>query len=388
MPKHAVRWIVLLIVVAGVVVLIRYAARPKPVEVTLRPVTRDTVVRTVANTRAGTVKACQRAKLSPGMGGQIAQLPVKEGDQVKSGQLLLSLWNDDLAANVLLAERQVTSSRARARSICLKADVARRSANRILQLRRSDAVSVEQADNAAAEADAYEAECQAARTETEVRRAQLAVARANFDRTRLTAPFDGVVAEINANLFEYVTPSPVGIPTPPAVDLINNTCFYVSAPIDEVDAADIRVDMPADISLDAYGNRHFKGRVRRIADYVLDTEKQARTVDVEVVFDQLPENGKLLAGYSADIEVITETHTDVMRIPTEAVVDGRRVYVFSPETGTIRNRDVKTGISNWDYTEVLEGLSLDEKVVINVDNPDLYDGSPAEPQADSRENRP
>lgn len=388
MPKHAVRWIILLVIVAGVVVLIRYATRPKPVEVTLRPVTRDTVVRTVANTRAGTVKACQRAKLSPGMGGQIAQLPVKEGDQVKSGQLLLSLWNDDLAANVLLAERQVTSSRARARSICLKADVARRSANRILQLRRSDAVSVEQADNAAAEADAYEAECQAARTETDVRRAQLAVARANFDRTRLTAPFDGVVAEINANLFEYVTPSPVGIPTPPAVDLINNTCFYVSAPIDEVDAADIRVDMPADISLDAYGNRHFKGRVRRIADYVLDTEKQARTVDVEVVFDQLPENGKLLAGYSADIEVITETHTDVMRIPTEAVVDGRRVYVFSPETGTIRNRDVKTGISNWDYTEVLEGLSLDEKVVINVDNPDLYDGSPAEPQADSRENRP
>lgn len=388
MPKHAVRWIVLLIVIACVVVLIRYATRPKPVEVTLRPVTRDTVVRTVANTRAGTVKACQRAKLSPGMGGQIAQLPVKEGDRVKSGQLLLSLWNDDLAANVLLVERQVTSSQARARSVCLKADVARRSADRILQLRRSDAVSVEQADNAAAEADAYEAECQAARTETEVYKAQLAVARANFNRTRLTAPFDGVVAEINANLFEYVTPSPVGIPTPPAVDLIDNTCFYVSAPIDEVDAADIRVDMTADISLDAYGNRHFKGRVRRIADYVLDIEKQARTVDVEVVFDQLPKNGKLLAGYSADIEVIIETHADVMRIPTEAVIDGRRVYVFSPETGAIHNRDVKTGIANWDYTEVLEGLNLDEKVVINVDNPDLYDGSPAVPQADSGGNRP
>lgn len=388
MRKKGVRWIVLLVAVAGIVLFIRHAMRPKPVHVALRPVTRDTVARTVANTRAGTVKACQRAKLSPAMGGQIAQLPVKEGDQVKSGQLLLSLWNNDLAANVMLAERQVASAKARAKSTCLKAEVARRNADRLVQLRRSDAVSVEQADNAVVEADAFQAECRAARSEKQVREAQLAVARANLDRTRLTAPFDGVVAELNAALFEYVTPSPVGIPTPPAVDLIDNTCFYVTAPIDEVDAADIREGMTARISLDAYGNRDFKGRVRRIADYVLDIEKQARTVDVEVVFDQVPENGKLLAGYSADIEVVIEIHADVLRIPTEAVIEGRRVYVYAPDTGTIHSREVKTGIANWDYTEILEGLNLDEQVVTNVDNPDLHDGSPAEPQAGPGETLP
>ena len=377
MPKHPIRWILVVFFVAGVVLLIRFATRPKPVEVVLRPVTRSTVTLTVANTRAGTIKACRRAKLSPGMGGQIAQLPIKEGDQVKTGQLLLALWNNDLEANVLLGERQVTSTQARARSICLKAEVARRNADRLIQLRRSDAVSEEQADNATAQAEASLAECRAAQSETEVREAQLAVARANLERTRLTAPFGGVVAEINAALFEYVTPSPVGVPTPPAVDLIDNTCFYVAAPIDEVDAAAIRVGMTAHITLDAYVDRRFKGRVRRISDYVLDLEKQARTVDVEVDFNEDPEEGTLLAGYSADIEVVIETREDVLRVPTEAVIEGLRVYVYAADTGTIHAREIQTGIANWDYTEVRSGLSLDDSVVINVDNPNLSDGASA-----------
>jgi HlyD family secretion protein len=377
MLKKVIRWILVLIIIAVGVLGIRYATRPKPVEVTVQAISRDTVSRTVANTRAGTVKACRRAKLSPSMGGQIAELPIKEGDRVKSGQLLLSLWNEDLAANVVLTRRQVASAEARARSACLKAEVARRSADRLLQLRRSDAVSVEQADNAAVQADASQAECTAAKSEKEVRQAQLAVARANFNRTRLNAPFDGVIAEINADIFEYVTPSPVGVPTPPAVDLIDNTCFYVSAPIDEVDAADIRLGMQALISLDAYGNRHFQGRVRRIADYVLDREKQARTVDVEVTFVQDPEDGQLLAGYSADIEVVIEKHEDVLRIPTEAVIEDSRVYVYEPQSATLQLREISIGIANWDYTEVMDGLGQDEKVVTNVDNPDLFDGAPA-----------
>jgi HlyD family secretion protein len=377
MPKHLFRWTLILLCAAGAVLLIRYAIRPKPIQVSLKPVTRGLVSHTVANTRAGTVKACRRAKLSPSIGGQIAELPIHEGDPVKTGQLLLALWNNDLKAQVLLAERQVSAAGARAQAACLKAEVARRIADRLVKLRRSDAVSVEQADNATAEADASLAECQAAGSEKEVREAQLAVSRANLERTRLTAPFEGVVAEINAELFEYVTPSPVGIPTPPAVDVIDNTCFYVVAPIDEVDAAGIRVGMPARISMDAYGNRHFNGTVRRIADYVLDVEKQARTVDVEVGFDEAPDSGKLLAGYSADIEVILETRRDVLRVPTESVMASQTVYVFNPQDRRIDLRPIKTGIANWDFTEVLDGVKAGEEVVVNVDNPDLKNGAPA-----------
>jgi HlyD family secretion protein len=376
-PKHLLRWIVLLIALAGLAAVVWRLTRPDPVQVTVKPVTRGPVEATVANTRAGTVKACRRAKLSPGVGGQIVKLPVHEGDTVKAGQLLLELWNGDLSAQSTLAEREVVSARARAKAACLKAEVAERRAARLLKLRRSDAVSEEQADNSAAEAQALRAQCEAAETEKMVRQAQLSVVRANLSRTRLTAPFDGVVAEINGELFEYVTPSPVGIPTPPAVDVIDNTCFYVSAPIDEVDAAGIRVGMPARVSLDAFRDRKFTGTVRRIADYVLDVEKQARTVDVEVAFSRPEDLDFLLAGYSADIEVILQVSDDVVRVPTEAVMDGRRVFVFEPEQGLVAEKQIRTGISNWDLTEVLEGLESGQQVVVNVDNPDLADGAAA-----------
>jgi HlyD family secretion protein len=377
MLRKLIKWTIVLLIVVAIGFLIWRYTRPKPIEVAVKPVTRGIVEKTVANTRAGTIKACRRAKLSPSIGGQISKLPVKEGDQVKKGQLLLELWNQDLVAQALLAEREVVYTRSRSRSACLKADVSQREAKRLLKLRKSNAVSEERTDKAVAEAEALEAECQAARTQVSVGEARLAVARANLERTRLLAPFDGVIAEINGELFEYVTPSPVGVPTPPAVDIIDNACFYVTAPIDEVDAGGIRVGMTARITMDAFANRSFNGKVRRIADYVLDLEKQARTVDVEVVFSKPGDIKYLLAGYSADIEVILDVRNDVVRVPTEAVMEGRKVYVFLPDKDKVVKREIRTGLSNWDQTEVLDGLGPDELVVVNVDNPGLKDGAAA-----------
>ncbi len=371
MRRRLLRWIIALVIIAGIGLLIWRATRPKPVEVSVKPVTRGPVERTVANTRAGTVKACRRAKLSPSVGGQIAKLPIKKGDQVKEGDLLLELWNNDLVSQAALAEHELASARSRARAACLKADLARRTADRILNLRKNDVASAEQTDNAVAEADALQAQCQAARAEIAVRESQVSVARANVARTRLTAPFDGVIAEINGERFEFVTPSPVGVATPPAVDILDNHCFYVTAPIDEVDAADIRVGMPARITMDAFKDRVFRGKVRRIADYVLDMEKQARTVDVEVAFINPDEYAALIPGYSADIEVILEVRAEVVRAPTEAVIEGKRVFVFHPDPGRLEQREIRTGLSNWDWTEVREGLAPDELVVTNVDNPKL-----------------
>jgi HlyD family secretion protein len=78
--------------------------------------------------------------------------------------------------------------------------------------------------------------------------------------------------------------------------VIDTSCLYVSAPIDEVDATAIRTGMEARITLDAFPKTNFKGRVRRIAPYVLEIEKQARTVEVETVFADLPGNENLLPG--------------------------------------------------------------------------------------------
>ena len=244
MKRHPLRWIVLLLVAAAAGVVIWHLNRPQPIAVNLRPVERGTVERTVANTRAGTVKACRRAKLSPSVGGQIAQLPIREGDAVKAGQLLLELWNADLVAEVDFAERELEAARARAKAACLNADVAQREADRLVKLRSTGAASEDRTDKAVTEAKALRAECSATWASVERSQARIGVVRANLSRTRLIAPFDGVVAEINGELSEFVTPSPIGIPTPPAVDLIDNTCFYVTAPIDEVDAPAVFVAKP------------------------------------------------------------------------------------------------------------------------------------------------
>jgi HlyD family secretion protein len=85
----------------------------------------------------------------------------------------------------------------------------------------------------------------------------------------------------------------------------------------------------------------------------------------------------LLAGYSADIEVILEVRADVVRVPTEAVMADQHVYVFKPAQGSIERRRIRSGLSNWDHTEVTDGLKPEEQVVVNIDAPDLKDGAPA-----------
>ena len=377
MRRRYIRWVILILLISAGGVAVWHFSRPKPVKVVVRPVDYGTVERAVANTRAGTVKACRRAKLSPSIGGQIARLPIHEGDRVKGGDLLLEIWNKDLVAEVKLAQSEAEAARARAKAALLKAEVAQREANRLVKLRKTGAASEEKTDKSVTDAKALRADYEAARASALMNEARVGVAKANLARTRLIAPFDGVIAEINGELSEYVTPSPIGIPTPPVVDLIDNTCFYVTAPIDEVDVPNITPGMTARVSLDAFGDRRFNGKVRRIAPYVLDREKQSRTVDVEVQFDIPKDIHQMLAGYSADVEIILDVRKNTLRIPTQAVLEGNHVFVYLPGKKKIEDRTFKSGISNWDYTEVISGLKPKELVVVNVDRAGMKDNAAA-----------
>ena len=369
-----IRWVLALIVIAAVAFFIWQKTRPKPLEVVVKPVLLGRIEKTVANTRAGIVNACRRAKLSPSIGGQIAYLAVQEGEQVKAGSLLLEIWNEDLKAQLSLAERETAVARAQAKGTCLSAEEAGRQAARSEQLFRSQVNSEEQTDQAKTQAKTLKAQCEASQAQIEVGLARIEVAQANLTRTRLIAPFDGVVAKISGELNEYVTPSPIGVQTPPTVDLIEYNCYYVSAPIDEVDVADVRVGMESRITLDAFRDKVFAGKVRRISPYVLDIEKQARTVDIETAFVSREDFKDLLAGYSADVEIIIATRDNTLKIPTEAIVDGKNVFVFEAAVQKIRKVEVSTGLANWAYTEILSGLEKDQLVVTNIDKPGLQDG--------------
>lgn len=368
-------FIISIIVVSAVIALIIWLQRPKPVAVELTTVEVGEVERTVTNTRAGTLQACRRAKLSPSFGGQIANLPVHEGDQVKKGQVLFEIWNDDLQAQVELARSEKLATQARAKEACIQADVAKREAKRLTQLRKQKLASEESTDQAIGLAKARRASCDAAKATIEVSESKLAVAIAALERTRLIAPFDGTIAEVNGELGEYVTPSPIGIPTPPAIDLIDASCLYVTAPIDEVDAPEIKAGMTARISLDAFGKEYFKGKVRRVAPYVLDVEKQARTVDVEVDFLSEKDNANMLPGYTADVEVIIDSRQNSLRIPSEALLEGNRVYIYDADSSSIYEASIEIGLSNWKFTEVKSGLESDQQIVLSIDREGVEDGA-------------
>src|SRR5690349_4204261 len=120
-----------------------FFTRAEPIVVEVEVVSRGHVAETVTNTRAGTIKACERARLAPPMGGKIERLLVKKGDSVKRNQLLLELWNDDIRAQLSLAQRDAVAAVARAEQACIASQVARRESDRTASLLDRQLVSAE-----------------------------------------------------------------------------------------------------------------------------------------------------------------------------------------------------------------------------------------------------
>jgi HlyD family secretion protein len=364
--------VVALALLAALALVIWRVTRPEPIPVRVASLERGRVERSVANTRAGTVNACRRARLAPPSGGAIAALPVREGERVRAGQVLLELWNEDTAAQARATVEQSRSAVLRAEEICVNAGTAAREAERARNLHRDGLLSEDQRDRAVSMETSLRAACNAARADTQLAEARVAAARATMTRTVLRAPFDGIVAKITGEVGEFTTPSPPGIPTPPAVDLIDDTCLYVTTPIDEVDVAHIRAGQAATITIDALPGQRFAGRVRRVAPYVVDLEKQARTVEVEVEFANPADLEGLLVGYSADAEIVLETREDVVRVPTQAILEGNRVLVL--DGNMLRERQLRTGLANWQFTEVLSGLQAGDVVVVSVERKGVAPG--------------
>ena len=362
--------LVLVLLVGGLM----WAKRPKPIMVMLKEIDRGRVESSIANTRAGTVEACMRTKLSAAMGGRIEVLAVKEGDRVKKGQLLIKLWNDDQQAQSTLAMAQVDTARKRVAEVCTMATNAESEAQRQATLRAQGFVSNAREEQAKAEAQARRAGCEAAKADVAQTQAKVSATRVEQSRTVLYAPFAGTVAKIVGEVGEYSTPSPPGVPTPPAIDLIDDSCLYVKAPMDEVDAPKIQPGQTVRISFDALPKQSFPGKVKRVAPYVSAVEKQARTVDIEATLDPADTLPKLLVGYSADIEVILAVRDKVVRVPTSALQEGGKVLVGAQD-GTLQERNVKTGLSNWEFTEVLEGLAQGERVVTSLEREGVKAGA-------------
>jgi HlyD family secretion protein len=365
-------------VLAAIVALRLTVFRPDPIGVSVHVIAPGRVESTILNSKAGAVRARRRALLSPEIGGRVAFLGVKAGSHVKKGDVLLRLEDRDLKASVSLADRDLEAARAQERQACLFADLAERDLKRNQELSRDKIVSEEMLDQLESRRDREIAACEAARAGAHRADASVDLARAQLAKTVLIAPFSGVVAENKTEVGEWVTPSPAVMAVPGVLDLIDPSSIYVSAPIDEVDSAQVKEGLPARITLDPYPGKALSARVTRVAPYVLEAQEQSRTVEVECDFDDPTVAVSLLPGTSADVEIILEAREPVLRLPAHALMEGDRVLVLTD--GKLSERDVEIGLRNWEFAEVKSGVAAGEKVVVSLDRSEVKAGARAREQ--------
>jgi HlyD family secretion protein len=298
----------------------------------------------------------------------------------------MRLRQDDLEARVAEARARLDAQHNLREQSCRQASQDRLDQGRLERLAERKLASQDQLEQSATRARLSQLLCSGGEARIREAQASLDLQLAQLDQATLRAPFAGIVAEINGELGEVVTPSPPGIPTPPAVDLIDDQCLFVEAPIDEVDAGQVRPGMPVRISLDAFPGRTFAGRVSRIAPFVRELEKQARTVDVEVKFERVPPDLMLLSGYSADVEILLDQR-QTLRVPTESLLEGGRVLRYDPGSGHLREQRVELGLSNWRWSEVRGGLAVGDRILPGLQHEGLADGSVVSPSG-APEGRP
>jgi HlyD family secretion protein len=371
------RWIIRLAVLAAIVGIAigarAWFLKPEPIDVIVAPVERGIVEETITNTRAGTVKAHRRTRLSPESGGMALEIPFDEGETVKQGDVLLRLDDSLQQAQLALAQRELEAARARQKQSCVQAERAQREMARIARLFEEKITPEDTLDGARAAADAARAACEASASEVERSASAVRLAQVEVDRMVLRAPFSGIVAEISIELGEWTSPSPPALPIPPVIDLIDPTSIYVSAPMDEVDAARLHPGLRGRVTVDSHRGQAFWGSIVRVSPFVLDVEAQNRTVEIDVELDDQTLSATLKPGTSADVEIVLETHENTLRVPTSALFEGNQVLVV--EAGKLVAKTIEIGLKNWNWTEIQSGLEPGDTIITTLDRPEIKAGA-------------
>jgi HlyD family secretion protein len=193
------------------------------------------------------------------------------------------------------------------------------------------------------------------------------LAQGEVEHLRVLAPFDGIVSQRMVEVGESV------IPGQPVLEVVSLDRLYVSAPLDEIDIGRVREGLPARVTLDPYRGRVWQGVVTRVSPVVNDVREQNRTLEVEVEMTPDPEAPEPKPGTSADVEIVLAKRDGVLRVPTQAVIEGKRVLAI--ENGKAVERPVKTGLRNWDWTEITDGLREGAAVITSLEKQGVKAGA-------------
>jgi HlyD family secretion protein len=381
-------------------------------EVVVHAVTlkREDMVISVSATATGTLESEAEVNIRAEVPGRILRLPVDEGDRVKAEQVVAELDPREADSQVALAHADLATARARLQEeqagvamlrerIRTKIEESRatmertsRDLERLKALHAEGAISRQQLDLAQAESDvaaATHAAALADRDQVNVKEHQVAGARAavaqreaqlhlaEVQRSRMTirAPIGGLVTRRLANVGEVIGLGGGSMLTlgGPLFTLVDLDRLYVRATVDEFDARQIRLGQEARVTLEALPGRTLRGRLYKISPAVSGERQEARTFNIRVALDEGKEFVK--PGMSADVEVIVARRKDALFAPSQAILERegkKRVYAIAD--GRARSTTVKVGESNWNSTEILEGVREGDRIVVNPDTPGLADG--------------
>ncbi len=338
-------------------------------------------------TANGKIQPEKEVKITPDVSGEIVELNVKEGDHVEKGQLLLRIKPDVYISQKDRSLAAISSARARLTQAEAQFTQSELSFKRTKQLYEEQTISKSEYEQAEASYGVAKAEVDAAKFSVVSAEASLKEANENLTKTSIYAPMTGTVSMLLVELGERVvgTSMMAGTEMLRVADLSR---MEAQVQVNENDIPRVKLGDTAVIEVDAYINDKFKGVVTEIANSAKTTGVSADQVtnfDVKILV--LPESYRymqekgienpLRPGMSATVEIQTETKSGILTVPIQSVTtrtdttkvaaspskEDVRTIVFVSDGQRALARDVKTGIQDNSYIEILSGISEGDKVV-------------------------
>src|ERR1043166_3309374 len=318
---------VVLLLIVGLVVA---SKREKPIPGTTEKAMRRTILQTVSAT--GKIQPETEVKISPEVAGEITELPVEDGMQVKKGDLLVKIKPDSYKA--LLEQQEAAISAAKATNLQQKATMLKTEHDlaRSKDLFEKKLVSEQEYNAAEAAYDVAKNTYESSLHEIERAEASSSQARDQLSKTTIYAPMDGTVTILNSKLGERLvaTNQFAGTEVMRVADL-NHMQAVVD--VNENDVVKVKVGDKATVIIDAYNERKFQGKVQQIANTGKTTGAgtQEEGTNFEVKIEITDHDVRLRPGLSCTADIQTDMVKDVVAVPMQSVTIRTGDTSLSPE---------------------------------------------------------
>jgi len=320
-------------------------------------------------TANGYVEARHAASVAARTTGRLAEVFVEEGDSVSAGEVVARLIDDDQRVLLLQAEANVGLAKARLEQARAGAAEATRRAERRAALLSQKVESAESAESAETAAATARAEVAAAEAALRVAEANREAARLELDKTRITAPFAGVVLRKDAEIGEIVGPIMTSntARAGAVVTIADLATLEVGVDVNESYIARLAVGGPADVVLDAHPELHFPATIRTIYP---SADRDRATIPVRVAFTQTdprirPDLGAKVSFLERPVAGGIRVMPKTLRVPRAALRErGGETIVWVLREGKLRANVITPGESTGEEVAVLSGLSEGDQVLL------------------------